>query len=82
MLRCINGLPKMLPGSRDQNKEFHSLSVMGWCSNQPSHTSQGSASHNLLEYFIGAKLTQNNSFSSTFNVAVVTGLYQSLFKGL
>lgn len=41
-----------------------------------------SNSHNLIEYVIGAKLIQNNSFSYTFNVAVGVGLYKSLFKSL
>lgn len=39
-------------------------------------------SHNLVVYFIGAKLIQKNSFSSTFNVVIGIDLYKSVFKNL
>lgn len=39
-------------------------------------------SHNLLEYFVGAKLIRNNCFSYTFNTAVGIGLYKNVFESL
>lgn len=41
-----------------------------------------SSSHNLLEYFVGAKNSSKITFSSAFNAAVSIGLYKNLFKSL
>ena len=41
-----------------------------------------SSSHNLLEYFVGAKNSSKITCSSAFNAAVSTGLYKDLFKSL